>query len=274
MENLLLLKSKAFSYNVLSSYKVLKENKVFSDVTLVSDDEVEFFAHKLVLSSSSTFFKKILMKYNNPHPVLYLGGVASSTVAKIIDFVYYGEVKVQEIDIDSFLDVASKFQLHGLENYGETEMMEAVEEIENEGNDEKQINYQGLEDIDDNERIESVDEIKNNDVTEIEYQKKLNVSTDILSKFGQKKQNKISMKQEEIPGDTKISDIEETINNLMTKFDGTYVCKVCKKEDKHKGHLSIHIERRHVNGFIFSCSICEETFANRMKRDYHLKRFH
>ena len=82
------------------------------------------------------------------------------------------------------------------------------------------------------------------------------------------------MNQEEIPGDTKISDIEETINNLMTKFDGTYVCKVCKKEDKHKGHLSIHIERRHVNGFIFSCSICEETFANRMKRDYHLKRFH
>ena len=264
MDNKLLIKSKTFSCGVLSSFQELKDNKDFSDVTLVSDDEVEFFAHKLVLSSSSTFFKNILLKYTNPHPMLYLGGVTSSTVAKIIDFVYHGEVEVQEIEINSFLKVAAKFKLQGLEDFDDNDRIEVLEKIKIKGNDETENNYRGLEDIDDNERIESEDEIKNNDETETDYKKKIVQNFEKIT----------SIKQEEIPGDTKISDIEEAINKLMAKFDGGYVCGVCKKVEKHKGHLMAHIERHHVKGLVFSCSICEEKFDNRIKRKYHLKKCH
>ena len=270
MDNKLLIKSKTFSCGVLSSFQELKDNKDFSDVTLVSDDEFEFFAHKLVLSSSSTFFKNILMKYMNPHPMLYLGGVTSSTVAKIIDFVYHGEVEVQENEINSFLKVAAKFKLQGLEDFDDNDRIEVLEEIKNKGNDETENNYHGLEDIDDNERIESVDDIKNNDETETDYKKKIDLSSSIVQNF----EKITSIKQEEIPGDTKISDIEEAINKLMAKFDGGYVCGVCKKVEKHKGHLMAHIERHHVKGLVFTCSICEEKFDNRIKRKYHLKKCH
>ena len=60
--------------NVISRLTDVLKEKTFSDVTLVSDDQQPFQAHRCVLSTFSPVLKNIL--HNNPysHPLIYLGG--------------------------------------------------------------------------------------------------------------------------------------------------------------------------------------------------------
>ena len=59
------LKWNDFQTTVSQSFGKLRQEKDFFDVTLVSDDEKQIQAHKLVLSSSSKFFKNILTQVNH-----------------------------------------------------------------------------------------------------------------------------------------------------------------------------------------------------------------
>ena len=67
----------------------------FSDVTLVCDDNIKFKAHGFVLSASSSKFKDILN--NCPlQPFIYLRGITSRELEPIIDFIYLGEVTIEQ----------------------------------------------------------------------------------------------------------------------------------------------------------------------------------
>ena len=44
----------------------------FCDVTVASVDGQEFKFHKVILSASSIFFKKLLMNNLNHHPLLFM----------------------------------------------------------------------------------------------------------------------------------------------------------------------------------------------------------
>ena len=46
-----------FQSSMSSSFGNLRKEKELFDVTLVSDDEVQISAHKIVLAACSTFFK-------------------------------------------------------------------------------------------------------------------------------------------------------------------------------------------------------------------------
>ena len=64
-----------------------------ADVTLISDDKMKFSAHKIVLSSCSNMFKVILKINTHAHPLLFLGGISSSNLGLILDYMYNGNVK-------------------------------------------------------------------------------------------------------------------------------------------------------------------------------------
>ena len=51
-------------------YVFMKDN--FVDVTLVSDDQESFQAHKIVLSSFSPVLKDLLLSNSHPHPIIFL----------------------------------------------------------------------------------------------------------------------------------------------------------------------------------------------------------
>ena len=71
------LKWNDFEANASNSFRKLRREEDFFDVTLVSDDEHHISAHKLVLSSSSEFFKNILRKVKQVNPIIYLYGIQS-----------------------------------------------------------------------------------------------------------------------------------------------------------------------------------------------------
>ena len=66
-----------FSEHLQSMFKDLYEEEKHSDVTLVSDDQTQFKAHKIVLRACSPVFKKIIDNNPSQHPLIYLRGIQS-----------------------------------------------------------------------------------------------------------------------------------------------------------------------------------------------------
>ena len=61
MEEKLCLKWHDFQENMKSSFRELKSDNDFADVTLACEDG-QFQAHKLILSTSSLFFRTVLKR--------------------------------------------------------------------------------------------------------------------------------------------------------------------------------------------------------------------
>ena len=108
------LKWNDFQTNVSNTFRKLRKSDHFYDVTLVSDDQQQVSAHKVVLASSSEYFKNILTSNKHSHPMLCLNGVNAADMKNILDFLYNGELQIYQDHLDNFLDIAQRFQLEGL----------------------------------------------------------------------------------------------------------------------------------------------------------------
>merc|ERR1739844_848328 len=75
-----------------SSLGTLWKNEAFIDLTIVCDDD-HIAAHKLILSSSSPVFERILSRNLNQssHSILYLKGIKKRDLEHLLDFIYSGE---------------------------------------------------------------------------------------------------------------------------------------------------------------------------------------
>ena len=67
------------------------KSQSLSDVTLVSDDKIPFFAHKYVLIASGPVFKTVLLNKSQSNPLIYLRGVIHQELESILQFIYLGE---------------------------------------------------------------------------------------------------------------------------------------------------------------------------------------
>merc|ERR1712051_238939 len=83
----------------------------YADVTLVSDDQTQFKAHKMVLCASSPFFKKIIDNNPNQHPLIYLRGIQSYEIESILQFMYLGEGKCYQERMGEFIKVAKDLEV-------------------------------------------------------------------------------------------------------------------------------------------------------------------
>merc|ERR1740137_486013 len=96
------LKWSDFGDNLASSFKDLREDGDLLDVTLVCDDD-QLEAHKIILSASSVFFKSVIKRNPHAHPLIYLKGVKIEDMRALIDFMYLGQTKVCQEDVQTFL---------------------------------------------------------------------------------------------------------------------------------------------------------------------------
>ena len=102
------LKWNEFEPNMVSSFKELRTDSDFSDVTLVCDEDQQVEAHKIILKSSSSFFSKVLAKNKHSHPMIYLRGMKAKDLVAIVDFIYLGEANVFQEDLDGLLALAEE----------------------------------------------------------------------------------------------------------------------------------------------------------------------
>ena len=67
----------SFSEHLQLMFKDLHQEGRYTDVTLISDDQTQYKAHKIVLSACSPVFRKIIDSNPSQHPLIYLRGVQS-----------------------------------------------------------------------------------------------------------------------------------------------------------------------------------------------------
>ena len=104
------LKWNDFQSNVSNSFSILRNEDYLHDVTIVTDDNEQTAAHKLVLSASSEYFKNIFKKNKHSHPLLCLEGVNSKDIRNVMDYIYNGELQIFQEDLDRFLNVAQRLR--------------------------------------------------------------------------------------------------------------------------------------------------------------------
>merc|ERR1712235_98658 len=92
-------------------FKDLYQEGRNTDVTLVSDDQTQFKAHKIVLSACSPVFKKIIDSNPSQHPLIYLRGIQSYEMESILQFMYLGEGKFYYERMGEFLKVAKELKV-------------------------------------------------------------------------------------------------------------------------------------------------------------------
>ena len=230
-----------FESNVSKSFRNLRMEEDFYDVTLVSSDHRKLQAHKLVLSACSEYFKNILKLEKNTNTLLCLEAISSEEIVNILDYIYNGEVKIYQEGLDRFLQIAQRFQLQGL--IGE-ESHSKKDDIKDQA-------------VDFDNKIPSWDNaqsnIENNLVAEIP-RRKVQLNTKVERSVIPLLDNEITTNLEEL--DNKISEYIEK------DPAGFWKCTVCGKMDKKTTNIKEHVEI-HVEGLTFPCKYCEKSFRSR-----------
>ena len=285
MHEQLSLRWNEFHEKTGNAFRNLREDFDFLDVTLACEDGQQIEAHKVILAASSPFFKKILARNKHPHPLIFMRGVKSVDLLAIVDFLYFGETKVFQENLDNFLGIAQEFQLEGLMQKSEHDfrdfdgkVLPPTPEVQ-----------KSIHDLD-NTVVEPTHLVVrksggdfqkfDNPVSPPEPKMARNSSIKQLPRRGislEEKENALPDLRQ-FSGDLK--DLDDFIKSLMEKggyIVGTqvkaYVCKVCGKEG-YSSSIKDHIERNHVEGINIPSNQCEKSFRSRHALRLHYQRYH
>lgn len=107
------LKWTNYTNNILEVFSDHLVQECLVDVTLVCDGHL-VKAHKIMLSACSLYFREIFEVYTDRQPLIILNGVRFNVLKQVIEFMYRGEVKVQDADVADLLQLAETLQVKGL----------------------------------------------------------------------------------------------------------------------------------------------------------------
>ena len=236
------LKWNDFQSNVSRTFGLLRKEKEFFDVTLVSDDQHQVQAHKLVLSACSPYFKNILTQNQHSHPLLCLDGINSEELQRVLDYIYQGEVQIFQEQLEKFLIIAQKLSLENLTAASAGE--------------------KNAPDCSESTPPKQLDNSTTNAVIKTEPEIKPRRRTMNPTKVGKNERTLITPKHEDT------DEVSEKINqHLLENDDETFSCGFCgktgdKNNIKQKFIMQRHIET-HLDGLSYPCQACEKTFRSR-----------
>lgn len=104
--------------NMLSVFDQLLHAETFTDVTLAVDGQL-LKAHKMVLSACSPYFQALFVNHQEKHPIVILKDVPYTDMKSLLDFMYRGEVSVDQERLTAFLKVAESLRIKGLTEVNE-----------------------------------------------------------------------------------------------------------------------------------------------------------
>ena len=234
------LKWNDFHTNVSKTFVNLRNEEDFFDVTLVSDDQKQMSAHKVVLSASSEYFKNILRHNKHPNPLLCLEGISSNELNSILDYVYHGEVKIFQEDLNSFLNIADRLKLQGLISTGDQS-----EEIKEDNVLAQEVKIDATD--------TNMDKPNNSESALVSSQKTIVVNTDEFKNV------------EELD--------EKILQHLERDVGKKWKCTICNKIMREKTSAKEHVEI-HFEGLQFPCSDCDAMLRSRQTLRNHVFRQH
>lgn len=263
------LKSSDFLTNIFSSFNNLHNSDLFTDVTLVTDDNKKIEAHKLILSVGSEYFRDILSDKSHPHPMLCLDGVSSEDLACIIKYLYVGEVSVPQSSLQKFVRIANKFKCLGLNDYGPQGSEREEGECENFGNESSYIfeNDHKTELVDKNSELE----VKDNEPEDIEAEAE--ITNESLTNLIEEKK-KSSFPECRIDGKPISKDHLSKVlkEHYHYNHDRFFQCNHCEYSSKYLTNVKEHTQK-YIPNFECECDICGKIFQGTQILRNH-KRIH
>ena len=240
-----------FPKNIKTSFAELRGDKDLIDVTLACEDG-QLQAHKVILSSGSPFFKRLLEKMSNKHmhPFLFMRGLKARQLTTMVDFIYLGEVNIHEEDLDGFLLLAQELELKGLTE--ETTGTEHMERNKSEIHPGKK--YGKVMGNHSKQNIESS--------LMTQYQENLNLCP-TETKTLVPTENSLGQR---IHIENNVLQMRET---MFEKIDNVWACKVCKFSSYKISHLREHVEK-HIEGVEYPCNLCGKIMrSSQSLRSHH-----
>jgi len=251
------LKWNDFKDNISTSLRDLKDEQDFFDVTIASDDDHQIEAHKLVLSASSSFFKNILKNNKHQHPLIYLRGIKMTEIQAMVDFMYHGEVEVEQENLDAFLGVAKDLKVKGLTNIDEQKSLHK-----------NGLNFDKI--IKDKDFIPAVSELSQS----IEIPGTNDIEDDIDMKehdFDFEKEFK--KEAVDLVSYQETTDSPSFINENIGMDEGLYKCNICGKKSSNRRSIRSHIET-HSETPSYACPHCSKMCNTKNALNMHKKRNH
>ena len=249
-----------FHSTVSKSFGSIRDEDYLADVTLIADDNSQVTAHRLVLSACSEYFKAIFK--NNPalpRPILCLEMVDGEALSQLLDFMYNGEVMMEEDKLEKFLKLAKRFKMKGLCEEGTSKTTR-----ENVG-DLCDVSI-GIDDSLVTQPFEPVD-------IKIEQEEESKEFTDI-SVNQETRLVDLSRQVRNMKGKDE-KELDEMISQFMDRRleDKRYICKLCGKTSPLSRNLKNHIET-HLEGLEFQCKFCEKKCKTRAMLAMHVSKYH
>ena len=146
-----------YTVHLRSMLDDMMKTKALSDVTLVSDDKKQIQAHKFVLSASSKVFKDMI-DCLPPNSMIYLRGVKFKELQGLLEFLYSGQVSIDQNNLKEFLNVASDLEIQGL--IKQTEAWKEDEKTADDGQYGSLEDFEGILDTEGNRNHENESNIE------------------------------------------------------------------------------------------------------------------
>ena len=192
--------------------------------------------------------KNILKQNKHQHPLLCLEGISFKDLNNILNYIYNGEIKIYQKDLDSFVTIAERLKLEGLIGSGDNL----------------------------NELLEEEQKFKIDDVLTQEITDKMLVAHNNFSEVSEKKvrianEKKITVNSEEFQS---IEELDATIiKNMEKSGNGKWICNVCNRQFAKKDHTKEHMET-HFDGLKFPCQYCDYFTKTRHCLRDHISKHH
>ena len=197
------------------------------------------------MASSSPFFWELLKKNRHPRPLIYMRGVKFEDLLAIADFLYLGEAKVFQDNLDTFLALAGELNLKGLTS--DDRPKEMVESPQKQRKVKKNPVYQTFPKLEDDIEPQFETRVALADKTVV------NVELDQLD--------------EQI---STMVDLTEKFDHLKRKLAK---CNICGHEAP-RSYVVRHIEANHITGVTHPCEICGKTARSRHAMRKHMYSWH
>ena len=213
---------------------------------MVTEDQKQLQAHKIVLTACSGYFENILRNYAHPHPLLCLDEIKAIDLNYVLDYIYYGEVQMHQEHIERFMKIAQKLQLSGISDI-------PADFDENE----KNIKMPILESV--NSSIQEEIPEESYDLSYGEFQPAINKKKiDLYDRqrltFHVSPENKANFES--------LEELDIYIDSQFIKTEGGNMCNFCQKISRKVNHIKEHIET-HIKGMSFICNVCENVTRTR-----------
>ena len=225
----LFLKWHDFQDHIQASFEELRSDNDFTDVTLACEDQ-SVNAHKVILSASSPFFKKLLKTHSHPQPLIYMRGIRSSELMAMVDFIYLGEASIFQEQLESFLALAEELELNGLTGSSE----EAKYSRNSSNEDQQRINLKNT----------PKDLIPN------------------VKEEGSQFEGTLMPKRQQTKQTAQIELATlAVIEPMIERRENGFGCNQCEYTSKKRDHMREHVEK-HIEGLEYPCNYCNKVLRS------------